>query len=218
MRDIATDGITYVVPVPGATGEWYYGIDYEHGDLYEAEELFKSGHTVKGRRLCFISYPDGKVFVPIPKREGAYCTEPVFFEGGIYMVDVIFTEGSIRIMRFDCARHETEVYTELPLSEVKDCYNLNLHTAPLTLSRQCVADNEFEIIWPERASFSMGDHDSFFLRDKDRLFFNRWYEEGDGEDYRYWEETVIRDLKGNETEILPGDVMRMPNGEIWHLN
>ena len=128
MRDIATDGITYVVPVPGATGEWYYGIDYEHGDLYEAEELFKSGHTVKGRRLCLISYPDGKVFVPIPKREGAYCTEPVFFEGGIYMVDVIFTEGSIRIMRFDCARHETEVYTELPLSEVKDCYNLNLHT------------------------------------------------------------------------------------------
>ena len=63
----------------------------------------------------------------------------------------------------------------------------------------------------------MDPHESFFLRAGERLFFSKWYEEGDGEDYHYWEETVIRDLRGNVVEILPGDIQMMPNGELWHL-
>ena len=96
-------------------------------------------------------------------------------------------------------------------------YNLSLQTAPLTLTRQCAGKCEFEIIWPERTGFFMDHHDSFFLRDGDRLFFNRWHEEGEGAGYRYWEETVVKDLSGEVIEILPGDVMRMPDGEIWHM-
>ncbi len=69
----------------------------------------------------------------------------------------------------------------------------------------------------ERVTFPMDEHDSFFLRDGERLFFSRWHEEGDGEDYRYWEETIARDLKGEVTETLPGDVMLMPDGEMWYL-
>ena len=47
--------------------------------------------------------------------------------------------------------------------------------------------------------------------------FSKWYETGEGPDYRYWEETVIRDLKGNLLETLPGDIRIMPNGELWYL-
>jgi len=50
MKTIETDGITYLKPVPGATAEWYYGMNYEEGDLYEAEEIFKSGTLLKGRK------------------------------------------------------------------------------------------------------------------------------------------------------------------------
>ena len=64
----------------------------------------------------------------------------------------------------------------------------------------------------------MDDHDSFFLRDADRLIFNRWHEEGEGDDYIYFEETVIRDLSGNVIETYKGDMMLMPNGEIWHIS
>ena len=110
IKTIETNGITYIEPVPGATSEWYYGLDYELGDLYEAEELFNDGHTVKGRKFVLAHYPDGE-----------------------------------------------------------------------------------------------------------KLFFNRWFEEGEGVDYKYWEETIVRDLNGNVIEILPGDVMQMPNGEMWHL-
>ena len=61
MKTIETNGITYIAPVPCGTDEWYYGISYEHGDLYEAEEVFKEGYDVEGRNLCLIHYPDGDV-------------------------------------------------------------------------------------------------------------------------------------------------------------
>ena len=48
MKTIETDGIAYIEPVPAATDEWYLGMDHEHGDLYEAEEIFNDGLTVKG--------------------------------------------------------------------------------------------------------------------------------------------------------------------------
>jgi len=217
MRVIDTDGISYIEPVPGATSEWYYGISYEHGDLYEAEELFRAGNTIKGRKLCLVHYPDGAVYVPVPEKEGHYCEKPVYYEDGIYILNVDFPQDVIQIIRFDCGDHNTEIHAELPLSSVKDCYNLSLHISPLTLSRQCVGDNEFEIIWPERTAFMMDDHDAFFLRDGDRLFFSRWHEEGKDEDYTYWEEIIVKDLEGKELETLPGDVMLMPNGELWHL-
>jgi hypothetical protein len=215
MKTIETNGITFIEPVSGATSEWYYGLDHEHGDLYEAEELFREGQVVKGRQFCLVHYPGGQVFFPVPKTEGHYSERPVFFEGGIYIIDVDFPKQLIRIVRFDCKDYQVSVYSELPLSSIEDCYNLQLHIAPLTLTRQ--RGKEFEIVWPEKISFLMDDHDSFFMRDGEKLFFNRWHEEGDGVDYKYWEETVVRDLTGDVAETLPGDVMQMPNGEIWHL-
>ena len=44
MKTIETGGITYIDLIPHGTDEWYYGIGYEHGDLYEAEEVFRAGH------------------------------------------------------------------------------------------------------------------------------------------------------------------------------
>lgn len=217
MKTIETDGITYLKPVPGATAEWYYGMNYEEGDLYEAEEIFKSGTPLKGRKLCLVNYPDGRVYIPVPQAEGQYCDSPVFLDNGIYALNADFNREQLRIIRFDCIDFTVEIHAELSLTSIKDCYNLRLHISPLTLTRQCVGNNEFEVIWPEKTSFPMGDRESFFLRDDNKLFFSRWNEEGEGSEYKYWEETIIRDMKGNTLETLPGDMMLMPDGEVWHL-
>lgn len=217
MKTIKTDGISYIKLVPGASSEWYYGSGFEQGDLYEAETMFKDGIRIKGRKFCLVHYPDGTVYHPVPEADGKYCGECVFENDGIYILNVDFYKSIIQIIRFDCADHTADVHVEIPLSEVKDCYNLRLEVSPLTLTRQCVGDNEFEIVWPEKVKLKMDDHDSFFLRDNDRLFFSRWHEEGDGADYRYWVDTVVKDLNGEVQEILKGDVMLMPNGEIWNL-
>lgn len=217
MKTIETSGVTYIDLVPHGTDEWYYGISYELGDLYEAEEVFRSGGMVEGRNFCLIHYPDGEVFRPVWKQQGIYPAEPVYYEGNIFIPSVDFPAGIIQILKFCCDSREVLCEAELPLSRVKDCYNLRLDASPLTLTRQCVGSNEFEIVWPETVQFEMGDHDSFFLRDGDKLYFNRWHEEGEGADYRYWEETVVRDLTGEIKEVLPGDIRIMPNGEAWFL-
>ena len=217
MKQIDTDGITYMEPVPGGTAEWYFGLSFEHGDLYEAEQLFRHGDAVEGRTLLLIHYPDGELFRPLPKAAGTYSEAPVYLDGGIYMLNVLFADGLIRILRFDCASRETELTAELPLNAVRDCYNLRLHVSPLTLTRQGGAGGSFDIVWPEQESFPLQAHESFFLRDGDRLYFSKWHEEGEGRNYRYWEETAVRDLQGRLLETLPGDLRLMPDGEIWHL-
>ncbi len=215
MKTIDTGGIGYIRPLEAAAG-WYYGLSHDQGDLYEAEEIFRSGRPVSGNTLCLVHYPSGEVFLPAEKRQGTYFEAPVFLDGCIYFLNTDFEQAVIRIMSFDCSSHVTETAEELPLETVKNCYNLQLHTAPLTLTRQG-DEGLFEIIWPERCSFELHSHESFFLRDGEKLYFNKWYEEGEGQDYRYREETVVRDLNGKLLETLPGDVMRMPGGELWHM-
>ena len=216
MKTIDAGGITYIEPVPGGTPDWYYGISREHGDLYEAEELFRQGRPVRGNTLCLVHYPDGSVYQPLQKQEGTYFDRPVYLNGQIFLLQADFPGGVIRIFSFSCQSHETALLVSLPLAAVRNCYNLMLHISPLCLTRQG-NDDWFEIIWPEQVRFEIQPRESFFLRQGDRLYFNAWLEEGEGDDYRYWEETHIRNLQGELTEILPGDVRIMPNGEMWFL-
>ena len=51
--------------VRGGTSEWYWATDYIHGDLYEAEELFRQKNSVQSNRLYLIHYPDGMVYEPV---------------------------------------------------------------------------------------------------------------------------------------------------------
>ena len=172
MKPIDTGGISWIKPVPGGTAEWYFGIDYTHGDLYEAEELFRAGRPVLGRSFCLVRYPDGTVFRPLPKEPGTYCEEPVFLDGAIYLLRADFPTALLSILRFDCGSGAVGAVAELPLSAVRDCYNLKLHTAPLCLTRQG-GEGVFEILWPERrllfvsgtASIQPNSHDVAFVGD-----------------------------------------------------
>ena len=72
MKIIDLHGIPNLEPVQGSAGEWYWATDYIHGDLYEAEELFRQGHPVQSNRLYLIHYPDGTVYEPVPPAAGQY--------------------------------------------------------------------------------------------------------------------------------------------------
>ena len=70
MKAIDIHGMTNMELVRGETDEWYWATDYIHGDLYEAEELFRQGHPVRGNRLHLIHYPDGTVYEPVKPTDG----------------------------------------------------------------------------------------------------------------------------------------------------
>ena len=210
MKTIDIHGMTNMEPVRGGTGEWYWATDYIHGDLYEAEELFRQGHPVRSNRLYLIHYPDGTVYEPVPPADGQYLGYPVYDEGTVVLPAVNFAESRIHILRFLHRQEKTREVARLPLSAVKDCYNLILHTSPLSLTRQ-PNDGTFEIIWPEQVRFAINAREALSFRDGDKLYFNIWYEDPD-----YREETLVRSLRdGTILERFPGDIHIMPNRERW---
>jgi hypothetical protein len=210
MKTLDLQGMTNMELVRGGTGEWYWSTDYVHGDLYEAEELFRMGHPVQSNRLYLIHYPDGTVYEPVPAIAGQYLGYPMNDNGSVALLAVNFPEGIIRILRFQPG--ELSEVAQIPLSAVKDCYNLILHTAPLTLTRT-PGDGTFEIVWPEEIRFPIGERETLNFRDGDKLYFTVWYE-----DPIYREETVVRSVQdGTVLDRFPGDIRIMPNGEKWNI-
>lgn len=213
MRLINTNGIQYIEAFVH-TSNWYWGTDYSCGDLYEAEEVFLQNNVFKPNRLIFIHYPDGELFEPIVAREGQYFGRPLYYDEKIYTLLVDFLEGEIHILEFSTKSKVVSPTFTIPLSSVKNCYNLMLHIEPLMVTRQD-HDAIFQIIWPECKDIPVGSHETFDFRKEDDLYFADWYED---ENDDYFEEIVIRDYyTGEVKERIPGNIRTMPDGQKWIL-
>ena len=211
MKRIVTNGIINLEPLEGS-GEWYWGADYAGNDLYEAEELFRSGHTINKNRLVLIHRLEGTVYDPVCTQPGQYLGKPVYHNGQIVLLLVDFPKEEIRILIFHEAEGTTEPLEVLPLSIVADCYNLMLEASPLMLTRSA-HDNKFQILWPERRDFAIEDHEIFEFLEGNRLYTSVWYEDPD-----YREELLVRDYDTGELlERIPGNFRRMPDGQKWLL-
>ena len=211
MKIIDTHGISYIEPLSGSC-EWYWGNDYTHGDLYEAEELYRDRHPVNCNRLVFVHYPDGRVIEPIKGSAGQYFGRPIFYNGKIQILLADFPASLLRILQYDDTTHQVSSVVSLPLTEAEDCYNLLLHQSPLMLTRQA-HDGRLQIIWPEKTEIQIEDAESFFARKGQKLYFCRWYDEPE-----YREEIVVRAYPAGEIlEIIPGAWKDMPDGQTWVL-
>ena len=211
MKRIITNGITNLEPLAGSS-KWYWGSDYASGDLYEAEELFRSGHPIRKNRLVLVRCPEGTVYEPVCTKPGQYLGRPAYHNGQVVLLLVDFPKEEIRILSFDEAKKTIEPLAVLPLSVVADCYNLMLETPPLMLTRSA-HDNQFQILWPERRDFAIEDHEFFEFLEGNRLYTSVWYEDPD-----YGEELLVRDYDTGELlERIPGSLRQMPNGQKWLL-
>lgn len=211
MKRIITNGITNLEPLAGSS-KWYWGSDYASGDLYETEELFRSGHPIRKNRLVLVRCPEGTVYEPVCTKPGQYLGRPAYHNGQVVLLLVDFPKEEIRILSFDEAKKTIEPLAVLPLSVVADCYNLMLETPPLMLTRSA-HDNQFQILWPERRDFAIEDHEFFEFLEGNRLYTSVWYEDPD-----YREELLVRDYDTGELlERIPGSLRQMPNGQKWLL-
>lgn len=211
MITISTHGITYIEPLEGSC-EWYWGTDYIHGDLYEAEELYQDHHPVNCNRLVFVHYPDGRVVEPVKGKTGQYFGRPISCCGKVQILMADFLQTTLGIFQYDYITDQVVKTTTLPLTTAGDCYNLMLKQYPLMLTRQAI-DGEFQIIWPKKVEFAIGETETFVERKGEQLYFCRWYEDPD-----YREEIVVRNYPAGEiVKVIPGGLMVMPNGQIWNL-
>lgn len=211
MKEINLEGISWLTFIDGSK-DWYCGRTLPAGDLYEAEELAAENRLLSGDVLKLVHWPDGTVYTPLNRQTGVCFGNAVYQDGEIYLLSVDFPGRIIRIHAFDCSVNIVRTAAEIPLDSIEDCYNLCLLASPVTLCRSG-KDNRVDIIWPERSSFTVESHESLFLREGDRLYFNRWLEDPD-----YREETIVRNVRTGEImEQLPGDIQVMPDGTLWHI-
>ncbi len=207
VKRIPTGGIGYLHPLTGSP-DWYWGTDHTHGDLYEAEELWQTGHPIRQNRLILVRRETGAVIEPVLAKPGQYFGAPVFANGCPVLLLADYPAGELRVLQVDVGT-VTPLVT-LPRGAVQDCYNLMLHLTPLCLTRQ--TGDTFEIVWPERVSFSIAPQETFCYRDGERLYFERWYEDPD-----YRTEVVVRDLTGALLDQFAGAAQQMPDGQRWVL-
>ncbi|MEQ2457233.1 hypothetical protein [Flavonifractor hominis] len=211
MKQIITKGITYLEPLAGSS-EWYWGMDYTGGDLYEAGDLYRDKHPIQRNRGILIRYPEGSVYEPVHTQPGQYLGKPVYCDGKVALLMVDFPKEKIHILTFDGTTGKADPLAVLPLALAGDCYNLMLKTSPLLLTR-APQGNRFYILWPERREFVLEDCESFVLLDGDRMYTEKWYEDPD-----YRDEVLVRDVKtGKVLERMPGSVWPMPDGQKWLL-
>ena len=118
MKRIITNGITNLEPLPGSS-KWYWGSDYASNDLYEAEELFRSGHPIDKNRLVLVHCPEGTVYEPVCTKPGQYLGRPVYYDGRVVLLMVDFPKEEIRILTFHEAVETTKPLAVLPLSKRK---------------------------------------------------------------------------------------------------
>ena len=210
IKKIETGGIGYVEPLCGSR-EWYWGTDCTSGDLYEAEELYVSGHRIDRNRIILVHYPDGRVVEPVRAREGQYFGRPGYDGHCPIILLADFPAGELRLLRYDDENGSTVPAAVIKREEIKDCYNLMPHMSPLMLTRQ--ETERFEIIWPERAGFAIHAAETFCFREGNRLYFSRWFEDPD-----YREEVVVRRFPdGKILDSFPGSLSEMPDGSRWLL-
>ena len=210
IKQIKTGGIAYLQPLTGSH-DWYWGTDYTSGDLYEAEDLYRDSHRISSNRLILVHYPDGRVEEPVRATEGQYFGIPAYDGQAPVLLLADFPAGEIRILRYDDESRTVTPIVVLPRSAVEDCYNLILHQHPLCLTRE--KGERFQVVWPDRADFTVHPAESFCFRDGEELYFSRWYEDPD-----YREEVVVRHFPyGEIVRTERGAINVMPDGSEWIL-
>ena len=215
MKTFSGIGQYYLDPVPYSNCRWYYAIDSNHGDIYEAYEILEQGHILKGDVLTLVSYPEGKVCYQSERRQNLSYVSPVFDQGMIFYAAVDFDENKLSIIKFDPETAETEEVEVMSLSVLETCYNLRLDLHPLTLSVQYTLNEEtvVHIVYPENVIIKGELRESFYHREGNELYISRWHED---ENYNYYEDTVIRDISSGEIiRELEGDITIMPDGQKW---
>lgn len=215
MNIIKIEGISEAYPerVDG-TSDWYFCKESKDCfcDLYEAEEIVKSGKLFSGMNCHLIHYPEGTVYSPFELNENIYIEQPIWDMGFLYFLCVDFSKQTIQIYSFLPDYRRLEMLKELPLGIVDDCYNLMLKVSPLMLCRDA-KDGIYEIVWPENNKIEIGQTESLLFRDGDDLYFSEWYENPE-----YHENVIIRDLNsGKINEKYAGYLCRLPNGVYWKI-
>lgn len=206
----------YVDEIPGQVRFGYGTSDME--DFLGIEDIIKHDGSYKGSVIRFYDYQTRKVYLPFEQKKNISYGRVIFIGNSFYILQVDFDEGLANIYKY----YPGEILEKITDYKIKDLstYNLELIGSNLHLISQ---DSErLEIYYPYRKTIKLDGNESALFIDDGKVYINRWIEEGwddendvAGEDYRYYDELIIKDFDSNIIEKRLGSLHQNPDGTWW---
>lgn len=206
----------YIEEIPGQE-RFAYSIS-NTDDLFEIEDTVKSDGFYKGNEICFYDYETSQIHRPFDLKKNVAYGRVIFINNNFYILQVDFNESLANIYKY----YPEEILEKIFDYKIKDLstYNLELIGNDLHLISQ---DSEIlEIYYPYRKSVKLEANESVLLIYDGKLYINRWIEEDwdeennkAGEDYRYYDKLIIKDLDSNIIEERIGNLYQRCDGTWW---
>ena len=190
------------------SGNWYC-ISHSGTDIYDVEEMVKEGRKYEGNVIILVNFEKDIQLTPFEKKENVYIGKPLWYEDAFAVLAVDFNAGEIYIYSISPKDGKKEILAKIPLEGVSSCYNMRLEKSPLTLLRGEYGDDDdiIDVLWPEKLKFKTSGTWSMECRDGDLFYFSTWYEDPD-----YRDEIIIKDIWGNDVEIIDGFMYDLRDG------
>lgn len=187
-------------------------------DLFEIEETVKIVGLYKGNEICFYDYKTSEIYRPFDLKKNIAYGRVIFIDNNFYILQVDFNEGLVNIYKY----YPGETLEKITDYKIKDLstYNLELIGSDLHLISQDT--DTLEIYYPYRKTVKLEGNESALLIDDGKVYINAWIEEGwddennkAGEDYRYYDKLIIKDLDSNIIEERIGNLYQRSDGTWW---
>lgn len=207
----------YLDEIPGQA-RFAYGTSGME-DCFEVEDIIKHDGYYKGSVIRFYDYKTGKVYLPFEHKKNISYGKTIYIGNIFYILQVDFNEGLANVYKY----YPGETLEKVFDYKIKDLstYNLEIIGSDLHLISQ---DSErLEIYYPYRKTVKLAGNESALFIDDGKVYINAWIEEDcddendvPGEDHRYYEKIIIKDLDSNIIEERIGSLHQGPDG-IWWL-
>ncbi|WP_106460457.1 hypothetical protein [Anaerococcus sp. Marseille-P3915] len=206
----------YIEEIPGQARFAYCLSDMD--DLFEIEDIIKYDGFYKGSIIRFYDYQTGEVYLPFDLKENIAYGRPIYIGDIFYILQVDFNEGLANIYKYYLEGILEKIFDY----KIKDLstYNLSLIGSNLHLISQ--DSDHLEIYYPYRKTVKLAGNESVLLIDDGKVYINAWIEEGwddvkdmAGEDYRYYDKLIIKDLDSNIISERVGNLHQRSDGSWW---
>ena len=196
-----------------------FRIGYSVSDITEfcdMEGYLKAG-GYQGAIISFYDYDTGRIYEPFLKKRNALYGKPVYLKDCFWFLQGDYNNGKITLFRYVPGK-ELELITQMDLEDV-DQYDLKIIGEDIHIISD---DDEFVCYYPDFFKFSKGSNESAAVISDGKVYFSAWIEEGwdyendcETDEYKYYEEVVVRDFNGNVLSEEVGCLQQHSDGTWW---
>ncbi len=136
---------------------------------------------------------------------------------GLY-IEKIYGQGKVTLYKY-LPEEVLEAMVEFGTDEV-DLYNLQIVGEKVHVISQ--NGEVFKCYYPEKISFPLEDSETVELLTDDRVYIEKWIEEGWDEEnncatdeYKYYDKVLIKDHAGNTLSEEVGSIYQAADGTYW---